>query len=169
MEENQISILSTFNDDNLSDVKYQLHQRKLRKYVQPNLTISGLQMKGIGENISQMKLKSSGMLECTDEKVEINKSINDRFSSFWNLNFSGIFPGLLEEEHPISRKISISPPERIADTSVCSNSSEPSWPEAEEGILDSQDQELLDIWEVLETADPNIPSERLATSGTTRI
>ena len=75
MEENQISILSTFNDDNLSDVKYQLHQRKLRKYVQPNLTISGLQMKGIGENISQMKLKSSGMLECTDEKLKLIKAL----------------------------------------------------------------------------------------------
>ena len=36
-------------------------------------------------------------------------------------------------------------------------------------ILDSQDQELLDILEELQTADPKVQSDRLASSGTTQI
>ena len=86
-----------------------------------------------------MKLKSVGMLERTNKKVEINKSIGDRFNSFSNLNFATIFSGLLEEEQPNSSKIYTSSPERIADTSVCTNSSEHALPKVEEGILDSQD------------------------------
>ena len=35
------------------------------------------------------------MLECTNEKVEINKSSDDKFDSFSNLNFSKIFSGFI--------------------------------------------------------------------------
>ena len=41
-------------------------------------------------------------------------------------------------------RISRLPPERVADTLVCTNSSELSSPEVERGILDSQDQKSLD-------------------------
>ena len=100
-------------------------------------------------------LKSNGMLECTAEKAETNKSSYDRFNSFPNLNFRRIFFGLLEEEQRNSSKISTSPAKVIADTSVCTNSSGPSQPEVEEGTLDFQDQELLDIFEELQIADFN--------------
>ena len=72
------------------------------------------------------------------------------------------------EEHN-SFKISTLPLESIEDTSVYTNSSKPAKHEIDEGILDSQDQELLDILTELQTADPNVQSEKLATSGTTRI
>ena len=42
-------------------------------------------------------------------------------------------------------RISRLPPERIANTLVCTNSSELSRPEVEKGILDSQDQNSLGI------------------------
>ena len=75
----------------------------------------------------------------------------------------------MAEEQRNSSKIFTSSPEGVVDTSVCTNSSITARPEVEDGILDSQDQELLDILEELQTADPNVPSERLSTSGTTQI
>ena len=113
----------------------------------------------------KMKLKSAGMLGCSDKKVEKNKSSDDRF----NLNFSIIFSVLLEEAQRNSSKISTSPPERIADISLCPNSLELAQLEVSEGTLDSPKQGLLDILEELQTADSNVPSERLAICGTSRI
>ena len=119
-------------------------------------------------NKEKMKIKSAGMLELNDEKVENNKNSGDRFNSFSNLNFSRIFSGLLEEKQRNCSKIFTSPSERIEDTSLCTDSvlTEPVLPEFKEGILDSQDRQLLDILEELQTVDPNVPSERLTTSGT---
>lgn len=82
-----------------------------------------------------MKVKSTGILECTDKKISKLVSQN----SFSNLTFSRIISGLLEDEQHNSSKMSQTPPEMIIDTSVCTKSSEPARPKVEEGILDSQD------------------------------
>ena len=52
---------------------------------------------------------------------------------------------------------------------VCTSSLEPVRPKVEEGILDSQEQDFLDILKELQTADPNVPSKRLATSSAIRM
>ena len=74
-----------------------------------------------------------------------------------NLNFSSIIPSLLEEEQRNSYKIFTIPPERRADPSVSSNSSQSVCPEIDKDILDSQDQELLSILEELQISEHNLP------------
>ena len=56
---------------------------------------------------------------------------------------------LLEERQRSSCKISTAPPGRSADTSVSSNLSQSVCPEIYKNILDSQDQELLSIFQEL--------------------
>ena len=76
---------------------------------------------------------------------------------------------LLEEEQRNSYKISTTPPERSADTSVSSNSSQSVCSEISKDMLNSQDQELLSILEELQTSDHNLPPERSVNISATRI
>ena len=103
-------------------------------------------------NIEKMKLNGIGVSEYGVEKVVLLKLM---FSTL-NLNFSR----LLEEEQRSSCKISTTPPERSADTSVSSNSSQSVCLEINKDILDSQDQELLPILEELQISDCNLLFER---------
>ena len=75
----------------------------------------------------------------------------------------------MAEEQRNSSTTSTFSSERIADTSVYTSFSASAKPEIEEGILDSRDQVLLDKLEELQIADPNVPSERLASGDTNRI
>ena len=107
-------------------------------------------------NIEKMKLNGIGVSEYGVEKVVLLKLM---FSTL-NLNFSNVMSRLLEEEQRSSCKISTTPPERSADTSVSSNSSQSVCLEINKDILDSQDQELLSILEELQISDCNLPFER---------
>ena len=79
-------------------------------------------------NTEKMKLDGTGTSEYGDEKIGMVKN-NVNFNSSLNLNFSSIMSNLLEEEQGNSYKISTTPPERIADTFVSSNSSQSVCPE----------------------------------------
>ena len=107
-------------------------------------------------NIEKMMLTGIGISEYGVEKVVLLKLM---FSTL-NLNFSNVMSRLLEEEQRSSCKISTTPPERSADTSVSSNSSQSVCLEINKDILDSQDQELLSILEELQISDCNLPFER---------
>ena len=107
-------------------------------------------------NIEKMKLNGIGISEYGVEKVVLLKLM---FSTL-NLNFSNVMSRLLEEEQRSSCKISTTPPERSADTSVSSNSSQSVCLEINKDILDSQDQELLSILKELQISDCNLPFER---------
>ena len=93
----------------------------------------------------------------------------DNFNSTLNLNFSSIMSDLSEEQQRNSYKISTTPPERSADTSVSSNSSRSVCPEISKNVLNSQDQELLSTLEELQISDHNIPLDRSVDIITTRI
>ena len=107
-------------------------------------------------NIEKIKLNGIGISEYGVEKAVLLKLM---FSTL-NLNFSNVMSRLLEEEQRSSCKISTTPPERSADTSVSSNSSQSVCLEINKDILDSQDQELLSILEELQISDCNLPFER---------
>ena len=107
-------------------------------------------------NIEKIKLNGIGISEYGVEKVVLLKLM---FSTS-NLNFSNVMSRLLEEEQRSSCKISTTPPERSADTSVSSNSSQSVCLEINKDILDSQDQELLSILKELQISDCNLPFER---------
>ena len=107
-------------------------------------------------NIEKIKLNGIGISEYGVEKAVLLKLM---FSTL-NLNFSNVMPRLLEEEQRSSCKISTTPPERSADTSVSSNSSQSVCLEINKDILDSQDQELLSILKELQISDCNLPFER---------
>ena len=107
-------------------------------------------------NIEKMMLTGIGISEYGVEKVVLIKLM---FSTL-NLNFSNVMSRLLEEEQRSSCKISTTLPERSADTSVSSNSSQSVCLEINKDILDSQDQELLSILEELQISDCNLPFER---------
>ena len=79
-------------------------------------------------NTEKMKLDGTGTSEYGDEKIGMVKN-NVNFNSSLNLNFSSIMSNLLEEEQRNSYKISTTPPERITDTFVSSNSSQSVSPE----------------------------------------
>ena len=114
--------MPTFNDDNFSDDKVSTTPEKAEEIGSTKFNnkwnINERNRRKCKSNKEIMKLKSAGTLECTDEKVEINKSSDDRFNSFSNLNFSRIFSVFLEEEQRNASKISTSPPEKIANTSM---------------------------------------------------
>ena len=80
-------------------------------------------------NIEKMKLNGTGISEYGAQKSGIVKNNVDNFDPSLNLNFSSIMSNLLEEEQRNSYKISTTPPERIADTFVSSNSSQSVCPE----------------------------------------
>ena len=120
-------------------------------------------------NIEKMKLNGTGISEYRDEKSGMVKNNVGNFNSTWNLNFSSIMSNLLEEEQHNSYKISTTPPERSADTSVSSNSSQSVCPEIGKDMLDSQDQELLPILEELQISDHNLPLESSVKINATRI
>ena len=107
-------------------------------------------------NIEKIKLNGIGISEYGVEKAVLLKLM---FSTL-NLNFSNVMSRLLEEEQRSSCKISTTPPERSADTSVSSNSSQSVCLEINKDILDSQDQELLSILKELQISDCNLPFER---------
>ena len=107
-------------------------------------------------NIEKMMLTGIGISEYGVEKVVLLKLM---FSTL-NLNFSNVMSRLLEEEQRSSCKISTTPPERSADTSISSSSSQSVCLEINKDILDSQDQELLSILEELQISDCNLPFER---------
>ena len=107
-------------------------------------------------NIEKIKLNGIGISEYGVEKAVLLKLM---FSTL-NLNFSNVMSRLLEEEQRSSCKISTTPPERSADTSVSSNSSQSVCLEINKDILDSQDQELLSVLEELQISDCNLPFER---------
>ena len=107
-------------------------------------------------NIEKMMLTGIGISEYGVEKVMLLKLM---FSTL-NLNFSNVMSRLLEEEQRSSCKISTTPPERSADTSISSSSSQSVCLEINKDILDSQDQELLSILEELQISDCNLPFER---------
>ena len=85
-------------------------------------------------NIEKMKLNGTGISEYGDEKSGMIKNNVDNFNSTLNLNFSSIMSNLLEEEPRNSYKISTTPPERSADTSVASNSSQSVCPEISKDV-----------------------------------
>ena len=114
-------------------------------------------------NIEKVKLNGG------DEKSGMVKNNVGNFNSTLNLNFSSIMSDLLEEERRNSYKISTTPPERSADTSVSSNSSQSVCSEISKDMLNSQDQELLSILEELQTSDHNLPPERSVNISATRI
>ena len=107
-------------------------------------------------NIEKIKLNGIGISEYGVEKAVLLKLM---FSTL-NLNFSNVMSRLLEEEQRSSCKISTTPPERSADTSVSSNSSQSVCLEINKDILDSQDQELLSVLKELQISDCNLPFER---------
>ena len=97
--ENQINTLSNFNDDKLLDDKVSTTPERAEetystKFYDTCVT-SEKNSKKSNSNKEKTKLKSAGILECTDEKFEINKSSADTFKSLSNLNFSRIFSGSL--------------------------------------------------------------------------
>ena len=103
VEENQIDTLSNFNDDDLSDDKVSTTPEKVEetystKFDDTCIT-SEKNSKKCNLDKEKTKLKSAGMLECTDEKVEINKSIDDKFNCFSNLNFLEYFPVHWKKSH----------------------------------------------------------------------
>ena len=120
-------------------------------------------------NIEKMKLNGTVISEYGDEKNGMVKNNVGNFNSSLNLNFSSIMSNLLEEEQRNSYKISTTPPERTADTSVSSNSPQSFSPEIGKELLDSQDQELLYFLEKLQIPDHNLPLERSVNIGATRI
>ena len=132
VEENQINILFTFNDDNSSGDKILATPEKVEEMSSTKFDNKWIKnarnLRKCKSDKEKIKLKSPRMRECTNEKAEVNKNSDDRFNSFSNLNFFRIFSGLLEENQRNSSKISISPPKRIAHASVCINSSEPARP-----------------------------------------
>ena len=122
----------TFNDENSSVDKILATPEKVEEVsstkLDDKLITNERNRRKCRSNKEKIKLKSPGMLEYTKEEVEINKKNDDRFNSFSNLNFFRIFSDLLEEGQRNSSKISTSPPERIADISVCIKSSDPARP-----------------------------------------
>ena len=112
-------------------------------------------MKEVGGNVRDQ----SGMV----------KNNVGNFNSTLNLNFCSIMSNLLEEEQRNSFKISTTPPERSADTSVSSYSSQSVCPDISKDVLNSQDQELLSILEELQISDHNLPLERSVDISATRI
>ena len=120
-------------------------------------------------NIEKMKLNGTGISEYGHEKSGMIKNNVGSFNSSLNLNFSSIMSNLVDEEQRNSYKISTTPRERRADTSVFGNSSHSVCPEIGKDMLDSKDQELLSILEKLQTPDHNLSLERSVNIGATRI
>ena len=108
VEENQINILFTFNDDNSSGDKILATPEKVEE-----MSSTKLDNKWIKNARNLRKCKSD------KEKIKLKSPRNVLIR---------IFSGLLEEDQRNSSKISISRPKRIAHVSVYINSSEPSRP-----------------------------------------
>ena len=82
-----------------------------------------------------MKLNATGISEYGDEESGMVKNNVSNFDSTLNLNFSSIMSNLLEQEQRNSYKISTTPAERSADTSVSNKSLQSVCPEIGKDVL----------------------------------